>query len=73
MSMIDLLTATESCVGFAPDHAPNTANSVLRLRTDDIGMEEGGGTINVGVAGYNFPRSDRSDAVGWQKITIPEP
>jgi len=71
MHIINLSAATESCGGFAPDHATNTANSVLRLCTDDIGMEEGG-VINLGVVSYSFPRSDRSDAVGWTQIKLPE-
>jgi len=56
-------THKQQCTGYTPDHATNTANSVLPACTDDLGLNK--------VTTYTFPTNKKiSDALGWRRISV---
>ena len=76
MRRIDLRSNREYCVGYTPDHATNTANTVLRFCSDDIGVRTNKYTdsatiINVAITSYSFPGNEISDIMEYRNITIP--
>jgi Subtilase family len=71
MRRINTTDGLEYCIGFPPDHATNTANTVIRLCSEDIGMQAGG-TVNVAVSSFSFPDDSVADIMTYRKITIPQ-
>jgi hypothetical protein len=63
----------EICTGFAVDHSTNTANTVLRVCSNDLGISEPQ-VINVGATTYTLPTSNSlSDGTVFRPILFPEP
>ena len=73
MRLIDFADPeTLQCTGYTPDHETNTANSVLRICTNDLGLEAGG-DVNIKVTSMTFPEEKKiSDTVGWQRLSLTE-
>jgi hypothetical protein len=74
MRIIDRASMTEYCVGFCPDHATNTANTVLRFCSEDIGIQDRTNvSLNIKIVSYSFPDDSTSDSsVEWMTITVPD-
>jgi subtilisin family serine protease len=72
MRRINLTDGIEYCLKYPPDHATNTANTILRFCTDDIGLTySGAGVVSVAVSAYSFPEIDVLDVMQYQNISIP--
>ena len=69
----NLMDGSETCVGYPPDHATNSAVSILRFCLSDIGMPETGGFVNVALSSYSFPQESFSDEMSLRRISLPEP
>ena len=44
-----------SCAGFAPDHGTNSATTILRVCSNDVGIENWNQKINVSFSSYGYP------------------
>jgi hypothetical protein len=63
----------EICTGFTIDHSTNTANTVLRVCSNDLGISEPQ-VINVGAVTYTLPTPDSlSDGTVFRPILFPDP
>jgi subtilisin family serine protease len=65
-------TLEETCTGFVVDHATNTANTILRVCSNNLNLSEPR-TINVGVVTYTYPKVAESDATTFRSVLFPEP
>jgi hypothetical protein len=66
-------SGVDICTGFTVDHGTNTANTVLRVCSNDLGISEPQ-VINVGVTTYTLPTSNSlSDGTVFRSILFPEP
>jgi Subtilase family len=72
MRRINTASETEYCVGFAPDHCTNTANTVLRFCSEDIGINstDTRTIVNVAVSSFSFPEDKVTDMMDFRKIPI---
>jgi hypothetical protein len=70
--LTDRTTGEEKCTGFVVDHSTNTANTVLRVCSNDLGISEPQ-VINMAVATYSYPTTIRSDATRLTPILFPDP
>jgi subtilisin family serine protease len=66
------ITGEEECTGFAVDHSTNTANTVLRVCSNNLGIFDPQ-VINVEFVTYSFPKIIRSDATNFTQILFPDP
>jgi hypothetical protein len=66
-------SGVETCTGFTVDHSTNTANTVLRVCSNDLGISEPQ-VINVGVVTYVVPSDGSvSDFTVFTRLLFPEP
>jgi hypothetical protein len=70
--LIELITEEEKCTGFVVDHSTNTANTVLRVCSNDLGISEPQ-IINMGVVTYSYPEIAKSDATTLTPVLFPDP
>jgi hypothetical protein len=71
--LIDKRTGEEKCTGFVLDHGTNTANTVLRVCSNDLGISDPQ-IINVGVVTYSYPEVTKSDSTATlTPILFPDP
>jgi hypothetical protein len=70
--LLNPVTGEETCTGFTVDHSTNTANTVLRVCSNDLGISEPQ-VINVGVVTYTYPMIGKSDGTSYTSILFPEP
>jgi subtilisin family serine protease len=71
--IFDVATGEQTCAGFVIDHSTNTANTVLRVCSNDLNLSTEPQTINVGVISYSYPNTDLSDRTAFSPILFPEP
>ena len=72
MRRVDEASELEYCIGFAPDHCTNTANTVLRFCSEDIGINttESETIVNVAISSFSFPEDKVADMMDYRKISI---
>jgi hypothetical protein len=73
MRRIHESSALEYCIGFAPDHATNTANTVLRFCSEDIGImntTKSDVIVNVAISSFSFPEDKVADVMEYRNISI---
>jgi hypothetical protein len=68
----NLATGEETCTGFTVDHSTNTANTVLRVCSNDLGISEAQ-VINVAALTYTIPTAITSDVTVITQILFPDP
>jgi opacity protein-like surface antigen len=72
MRRINLTDGIEYCLKYPLDHATNTANTILRFCTNDIGLTGNDAVvISVAVSAYSFPEIDVLDVMQYRNISIP--
>ena len=63
------------CTGFAPDHGTNSATTILRTCSNDVGIDNTQNcTINISFASYGYPNERvAADEIGFISIRVPAP
>jgi len=70
--IIEIATLKDFCTGFPPDHATNTANSVLRVCADDIFASDPA-VVNFAVGTFTAPTTNITDGTELLSIDIKNP
>jgi hypothetical protein len=69
----DLETDEEFCTGFPPDHTTNSANTVLRMCINDLGLDDEDQMVSVAVSTLTFPEGSHSDETEFKQISLSHP
>lgn len=70
--IFDPVNQEVGCTGFQIDHSTNTATTILRACSNDLGMATSG-TYRVGISSVTRPSSEQTDSTPWISISFPQP